>query len=77
VESLCASGGLTISMKSTLSAYPGSVHWHFKQRLAAGTLEITLWPEGRRLWFSVHRRRAAPWIPGSIRRLRVAIERAL
>ncbi|HLQ20843.1 MAG TPA: hypothetical protein VK127_00905, partial [Nitrososphaerales archaeon] len=55
VEECCRSIGLTVKMKGSLSKYPDSIHWHFKQgtQERRGTLEVTLWRGGRRLWLSV------------------------
>src|SRR4051794_41704257 len=53
VESACASAGLTITMRGTLAAYPGCVHWHLKRGRERGTLEITWWPKTAELWFKV------------------------
>jgi hypothetical protein len=59
----CSRGlGLLETMKSTLAKYPGSVHWHFKKPHASGTLEVTHWPSGNRLWISVQRGRRADWL---------------
>lgn len=53
---------LRVTMRDTLKQYPGCVHWHLKQGRQPGTLELTLWPQKRRLWFAVHRNRTAPWL---------------
>jgi hypothetical protein len=62
VEECCAAAGLIKTLKDTLKKYPGCLHWHYKQPGQNGTLEITLWPAGRRLWFKVQSRRRALWI---------------
>lgn len=54
--------GLQICMKGTLRTYPGSKHWHLQKPGKRGTLEVTLWPEGNRVWFSVQSERRATWI---------------
>jgi hypothetical protein len=54
--------GLRIRMKGTLRTYPGSEHWHFQKPGERGTLEVTLWPRGNRVWFSVQSGRNAAWI---------------
>lgn len=77
IESACQDEGLTMTMKSTLAGFPGCVHWHYKKGRARGTLEITLWPSKRRLWFAVHRNRAGDWIDETGTRLRATIERSL
>src|SRR5258708_4454639 len=62
IEMLAVSYGLHIRMYSTLRTYPGSIHWHLEKPGERGTLEITLWPAGKRAWFSVQSRRRADWI---------------
>lgn len=55
-------GGLgLVATRTSLSKYPGSLHWHFKRPGEKGTLEATWWPKGQRLWLSVHEGRSAPW----------------
>jgi hypothetical protein len=54
--------GLRSTLKGTLRAFPGCVHWHFKKGRASGTLELTMWPAEKRIWFSVQRGRRAAWI---------------
>jgi hypothetical protein len=61
-EQVCLDAGLYIARKTTLASYPGSVHWHWKQAGTPGVLELTWWPQRRRLWFAVHANRKAPWI---------------
>lgn len=61
VESVCAGGGLEPTMKGTLRAYPGSIHWHYKQGREAGVLEATYWPAANRLWLSVQDGRRGVW----------------
>jgi hypothetical protein len=62
VERCCLAAGLRVSLKATLAKYPGCVHWHFKRGDEPGTLEITVWPTGRRAWCSVQSGRRAAWI---------------
>jgi hypothetical protein len=62
VEHTCKSLGLTLAMRSSLSKYPGCVHWHMKRKGEKGTLEITAWPDRRPLWIKIHAGRAARWI---------------
>lgn len=61
VEALAADLGLTVTLKGTLRAYPGCVHWHFK-RQGPGTLEATWHQDSGRLWLKVAANRSAPWI---------------
>ncbi len=77
VEDLCASEGLSVTMRGSLKKYPTSLHWHFKKGRDKGTLEITFWRKAGRLWFSVDRGRTAGWIAGSVQRLRVKLEQEL
>jgi hypothetical protein len=62
IERLCQSHGLSITMKTTLSKCPGSIHWHLKKGRERGTLEITLWPSKSRLWFSMQDGRKGDWV---------------
>lgn len=62
VEKCAQEMGLTASLRDTLRSYPGSIHWHWKKGAVRGVLEITLWPQGKRLWFSVQAGRTADWI---------------
>ena len=75
VEEVCASNELTCTMKGTLVSYPGSIHWHFKQGQQRGTLEITWWENGHRLWFKVASGRTGEWIPNRITQLKEQIEK--
>jgi hypothetical protein len=74
IESLCRAHGLSITMKATLSKYPGSIHWHLKKGRDKGTLEITLWPRERRLWFSMQDGRRAEWVMESAQRIKHELE---
>jgi hypothetical protein len=77
VESACTAEGLSMTLKDTLKKYPGCIHWHYQQAGQRGTLEITLWPEKRRLWFKVTAGRQADWIGEAIARLKPIIEGGL
>jgi hypothetical protein len=74
IERGCAEMGLQVTLKGTLSKYPGCIHWHLKQGQERGTLEITLWPEQRRLWLSVQNGRKGEWIDAAAERLKSMIE---
>jgi len=74
VEQVCASNELTCSLRGTLASYPGSIHWHFKRDQERGTLEITWWESGHRLWFKVARGRTGERILTSIPQLKEQIE---
>jgi hypothetical protein len=62
VDQCCLAAGLRVTLKATLAKHPGCVHWHFKRGDEPGTLEITVWPAGRRAWCSVQSGRRAVWI---------------
>ncbi len=53
IEEAVAHFGLHVRMRSTLHSYPGSLHWHVQKPGERGTLEVTLWPAGKKVWFSV------------------------
>ena len=77
IEECCAAEGLTLTLKGTLSKYPNSVHWHFKQGFERGTLEITLWERKCRLWLQVAGGRTGHWIEDTLRRLHAAVRQGL
>ena len=74
VESSCAALGLDRALKGTLKSYPGSIHWHYKKAKARGTLEITWWAAGPRLWIKVAAGRSAGWIEETIPILKERLE---
>jgi len=74
VEQAVAAEALTVTMRSTLAQYPGSVHWHLKRGKERGTLEVTWWPNRSRLWLKVASGRSAEWIHGTACRLKFQIE---
>jgi hypothetical protein len=53
IEKTVVANELQITLKTTLGMYPGSTHWHIKNGKHKGILEITLWPERTRAWFSI------------------------
>ena len=69
IDAAIAQCGLGITLRDTLKKYPGSIHWHLKLGRKSGILEVTLWPEQHRAWFSVQSGRRAPWIADEISRL--------
>jgi hypothetical protein len=78
IEEVCGAMGLEIAMKGSLSAYPGSIHWHYKMdRKRRGTLELTLFMAGRRIWSQVQSGRKAPWIDDVLPKIRRSIENGL
>jgi hypothetical protein len=76
VESVLAAHRLTLRSRGTVKSYPGCTHWHWKNATETGTLEVTLWPARRRLWFKVQAGRRAAWIDQIIPLLKAALERA-
>lgn len=62
IEAAIAQLGLRITMRASLAKFPGCKHWHVKLGRETGTLEITLWPQARRAWFTIQSARRAPWI---------------
>jgi hypothetical protein len=77
VENAVRNIGLVVTMKCSLSKYPGCVHWHLKQGREKGTLELTFWPAHRRLWFKIQDARKADWIEPMMQRLKKCIEEEL
>lgn len=77
IERICREAGLIQTMKSPLSAFPGSIHWHYKKKGETGTLELTFWPAKNRLWAQVQSGRRADWIFEELPGLRRSIEAAL
>jgi hypothetical protein len=77
LESTVSANGLRIALRGELREYPGSVHWHLKLQSEPGTLELTAWPAGQRVWFHVHRGRRAAWIEELLPVLQTTAERQL
>ena len=67
--------GLNVTMRATLRKFPGCIHWHLKRGQESGTLEITLWPQERRAWFTIQSGRTAPWIEEQLKLLNDSILR--
>ena len=65
------------TLRGSLKKFPNCVHWHLKRPDSPGTLEITLWPQQHRAWFSIQSGRAAPWIEGAISQLVALLWRRL
>ena len=74
VERACADAGLILTRKSTLASFAGCVHWHFKKGKERGTLEVTWWERGNRLWFKVASGRTGEWIAETLPRLTKCIK---
>jgi hypothetical protein len=77
IEAVCAAEGLRLTLKDTLKAYPGCVHWHHNLAKEAGTLEITLWAVKRRIWFKVSAGRQGAWMEAMIGQLGMSIRQNL
>jgi hypothetical protein len=77
VEKYCRLAGLSETVKTTLLGYPGSIHWHFKKGTERGSLEITLWEKGKRLWLSVDAGRGGTWTQDTMVELKSKLERQL
>ena len=76
-ERTCIAAGLTRTLRGTLARYPGCIHWHFKKGKEHGTLELTWWPQGHRLWFKIAGNRAAPWVDELLPRLKTELKQQL
>ena len=77
VEQACVSHGLACVRKGTLASYPGSTHWHLKMGKQKGTLEITWWQAGNRLWLKAAIGRMGDWMTESMTTLKKKIEKSL
>jgi hypothetical protein len=62
IDEISAEQGLSIRMKKPVAKFSGSIHWHLKKGRERGTLEVTLLPVKRGLWFSMHENRSADWV---------------
>jgi hypothetical protein len=60
---------LRVTLRDGLKKFPGCIHWHVKKGRMPGTLEITVWPEQCRAWFTIHDGRAADWLDDEIKQL--------
>jgi len=69
--------GLSVTLRGSLKKFPGCTHWHAKLGRQAGTLEITLWPQQRRAWFTIQNGRAASWIADQMKSISSAIGQRL
>src|SRR5262245_41323065 len=74
VDELVSAAGLQVALKGTLRQYPGCTHWHLKRGREKGTLELTVWPQDRRIWFAVHENRHARWIDAMLKQLKSQLE---
>lgn len=77
IESVCAAHGLDVAMKAAMASFPGSIHWHYKNKKEKGTLELTVFPRDRRIWAQVQSGRKAPWIEIFLPRVQKDMEREI
>lgn len=68
---------LICSMRGTLRSCPGCTHWHFKLPNTPGTIEVTAWPKGFRLWIKLQDRRATSSIASLATALAAQITQSL
>ncbi len=73
IENLCLANGLRQTLRGTLAAYPGCIHWHYKLNAQPGVLEITWWPEKKRAWVKVAANRGGVWITDMVPRIQHAL----
>lgn len=77
IDAAIASAGLETALRGSLRKFPGCTHWHARSPGESGTLEITLWPQERRAWFTVQSGRRAAWIAGKCAELEQTLRRVL
>jgi hypothetical protein len=77
IDEAIAEAGPSTTLRDGLKKFPGYIHWHAKNGRQSGTLEITLWPEKHRAWFTVQDGRTADWIDAKLKLLQEAIRRQL
>jgi hypothetical protein len=75
IEAILRASKLCITLRGTLAACPGCSHWHLKRdRQERGVLELTLWPQRGRIWFSMQSGRKGDWVMPTVSALRHSIE---
>ena len=77
IEASLAAGGLEVSLRGTLKKHAGCIHWHAKSPGQSGTLEVTLWPQQRRAWFTIQNGRTADWIAVKVPELQRTLQSRL
>ena len=65
-EALANELGLRVTLFCSLATLPGSHHYHFKSGERPGTLELTLRPDKREAWFSIHSNRNSDWMEETV-----------
>lgn len=61
IEEVIADFRLDVTLKTTLSTMKGSIHYHLKQGKKSGVLEVTYWPNKKRLFVEIHGNRLSEW----------------
>lgn len=61
IEDIIADFQLEVTQKTTLSTMKGSIHYHLKQGKKSGVLEVTYWPNKKRLFVEIHNNRLSEW----------------
>ena len=69
IEECAAAETLRVTLRETLSQYPGSLHWHWKRGREIGILEITLLNRERRIQLSVQAGRVGTWTTETMERM--------
>ena len=77
IDDAIAQINLSITLRDSLKKFPGCTHWHAKNGRESGTLEVTLWPQKHRAWFTIQNGRSAPWIAAKLKLMTEFIARRL
>jgi hypothetical protein len=77
IDRAIVDAGLSVTLRGSLKKFPGCTHWHAKLGRQTGTLEITLWPQERRAWFTVQSGRTAFWIADKVKSIASSIGQRL
>ena len=77
IDQALAQVGLNTTLRDGLKKFPGCIHWHAKNGGQPGTLEITLWPQQQRAWFTIQDGRAAGWIDAKLNALQEVLRQCL
>lgn len=77
VERTATRRDLRVTWMGSPKQYPGSQHGHLRWPKRGGTLEVTRWPQKRRLWVSLYRGREGSWAFREMAPFALALARAL
>ena len=66
IEAAIKQAGYQISLKGSITKYPGCVHWLVKNGKSVGTLKVTFWPKARRAWIDFEGGRGTDWIDDAV-----------